>query len=116
MTERHRVGSDSRTEDGVQLRTDGVGTRAVGHAEEAARDMTDLRLRVRELEAENVQLRGLLRLTPDQARRPAPAQTAIFDVTPGSVSGLRLTREGRLLRHVVPISAGRVRDAVGQQP
>jgi superfamily II DNA or RNA helicase len=87
MTNRQRVGSDSTTEDAVQLMTDGVGTSAVGHTEEPARELTDLHLLVRELEAENVHLRGLLRLTPDQARRPAPAQTAIFDVTPGSVSG-----------------------------
>lgn len=87
MSDRQRIGSDSSTQDAVQLTTDGVGSSLIGHAEEPPRDVTDLHLLVRELEADNVHLRGLLRLSPDQARRPAPAQTAIFDVTPGSVSG-----------------------------
>ena len=71
------------TDEAVQLMTEEVDPKADGRASDGA----DLRAKVHELEAENVHLRGLLKLTPEQARRPAPAQTAIFDVTPGSVSG-----------------------------
>ena len=67
--------------------TEDMEAKAVQSDDGRTSDAADLRAKVNELEAENVHLRGLLKLTPDQARRPAPAQTAIFDVTPGAVSG-----------------------------
>jgi superfamily II DNA or RNA helicase len=50
-------------------------------------DATDLSAKIRELQAENAHLRGLLRLTPEQGKTPSPTQTAIFDQAPGSVTG-----------------------------
>ena len=50
-------------------------------------EVQNLRAKLAEAEAENAHLRGLLRLSPEQARRPGPVQTAIFDATPGAVSG-----------------------------
>lgn len=49
-------------------------------------ELSALRARVAELEADNAHLRGLLRLSPDNARRPSGAQTAMFEAAPGSVT------------------------------
>ena len=49
-------------------------------------ELCELRARVAELEADNAHLRGLLRLSPTEARRPGSAQTAMFDAPPGSVT------------------------------
>ena len=49
-------------------------------------ELVELRARVLELEADNAHLQGLLRLSPGAARRPAGAQTSIFEVAPGSVT------------------------------
>lgn len=49
------------------------------------RDLAELRSEVERLRAENARLRRLLELTPEQAKPPGPAQTAIFDAAPGGV-------------------------------
>lgn len=49
-------------------------------------ELAELRARVAELEADNAHLRGLLRLSSAEARRPGGAQTAMFDAAPGSVT------------------------------
>src|SRR5689334_9353677 len=49
------------------------------------RDLAELRVEVGRLRAENARLRRLLELTPEHARPPGPAQTAIFDSEPGGV-------------------------------
>ena len=49
-------------------------------------ELSRLRSRVAELEADNAHLRGLLRLSSAEARRAGSAQTAIFDAPPGSVT------------------------------
>jgi superfamily II DNA or RNA helicase len=49
------------------------------------RDLAELRSEVGRLRAENARLRRLLELTPEQAKAPGPAQTAIFDAAPGGV-------------------------------
>ncbi len=64
------------TDDAVQLMTEDVDAPAVQPGEGRTTDVATLHTQVHELEAENVHLRGLLKLTPEQARRPAPAQTA----------------------------------------
>lgn len=55
-------------------------------AAELVAELDNLRARCRELEADNAHLRGLLRLTPADARRPGPSQTAIFEASPGAVA------------------------------
>lgn len=49
-------------------------------------ELSELRREVARLRAENARLLRLLELTPRQARPPGPAQTAIFDATPGAVA------------------------------
>lgn len=49
-------------------------------------ELAALRRRVAELEADNAHLRGLLRLSAVEARRPGGVQTAVFDAAPGSVT------------------------------
>ena len=44
-----------------------------------------MRQQVLQLQVENARLERLLELTPQEARLPDPAQTAIFDVAPGAV-------------------------------
>jgi hypothetical protein len=48
-------------------------------------ELAALRDEVSRLRAENARLLRLLELSPQQARPPAPAQTAIFDAEPGAV-------------------------------
>lgn len=48
-------------------------------------DLAALRGEVGRLQAENARLLRLLELSPQQARPPAPEQTAIFDTAPGAV-------------------------------
>jgi len=48
-------------------------------------DLAGLRDEVTRLRAENARLLRLLELSPQQARMPAPTQTAIFDAEPGAV-------------------------------
>jgi hypothetical protein len=48
-------------------------------------ELAALRDEVTRLQAENARLLRLLELSPQQARPPAPAQTAIFDAEPGAV-------------------------------
>lgn len=49
-------------------------------------EISALRARVAALEADNAHLRGVLRLSSTEARRPGSAQTAMFDAAPGSVT------------------------------
>lgn len=68
--------------------TDEVTAGALPHGGHSRHgEVQNLRAKLAEAEAENAHLRGLLRLSPEQARRPGPVQTAIFDATPGAVSG-----------------------------
>jgi len=71
----------------IQLTTEGVSPAGRLPDRRRSGDVADLRARLEEVQAENVHLRGLLRLTPEQARQPGPSQTAIFDQPPGAVSG-----------------------------
>jgi len=48
-------------------------------------ELTQLRAEAQRLRAENARLLRLLELTPEQARSPGPAQTAIFESAPGGV-------------------------------
>jgi len=75
------------TDEPVQLTTEGVSAAGLDYNGMRSSDVAELRARLNEVQAENVHLRGLLRLTPEQARQPGPSQTAIFDKSPGAVSG-----------------------------
>ncbi len=75
------------TDEPVQLTTEGVSAAGLDYNGMRSGDVAELRARLNEVQAENVHLRGLLRLTPEQARQPGPSQTAIFDKSPGAVSG-----------------------------
>ena len=55
--------------------------------------MDGLRRRVAELQSENARLLRLLELTPQQARPPGPAQTALFDRSPGPVNAGSLSEK-----------------------
>lgn len=48
-------------------------------------ELPALRVQVAQLRAENARLLRLLRMTPEQARPPGPAQTGLFDAAPGVV-------------------------------
>ena len=48
-------------------------------------ELQALRRQVLHLRTENARLLRLLELTPQEARLPDPAQTAIFDVDPGPI-------------------------------
>jgi len=50
-----------------------------------AAELAELRGQVTQLRSENARLLTLLKLTPGEARPPGPAQTALFDTTPGMV-------------------------------
>lgn len=56
--------------------------------ERLSAELATRRTRIGELEADNVHLRGLLRLSPAEVRRPEPGQTAIFEASPGPVTAL----------------------------
>ena len=49
-------------------------------------ELVALQREVARLRAENARLLRLLELTPREARPPGPAQTAVFDAPPGTVS------------------------------
>jgi hypothetical protein len=70
---------------GADVHADAVPDRATSLADVES-ELAALRARVAELEADNAHLRGLLRLSPDNARRPGGAQTAMFEAAPGSVT------------------------------
>jgi len=62
-------------------------------------ELQALRRQVLHLRMENARLLRLLELTPQEARLPNPAQTAIFDVDPGSIhAGSSPTTKVRLYR------------------
>ena len=48
-------------------------------------ELPALRVQVAQLRAGNARLLRLLRMTPEQARPPGPAQTGLFDAAPGVV-------------------------------
>src|SRR5450755_4659380 len=48
-------------------------------------ELPALRVQVAQLRADNARLLRLLRMTPEQARPPGPAQTGLFDAAPGVV-------------------------------
>lgn len=52
-----------------------------------AQSFAELRSELERLRAENARLLRLLDLTPEQARRPGPAQAGLFDARPGPVTG-----------------------------
>ncbi len=56
-----------------------------GNSGSLAAELAELRGQVTQLRSENARLLTLLRLTPGEARPPGPAQTAMFDTTPGMV-------------------------------
>jgi antitoxin FitA len=63
-----------------------AGFRGVDVGGSVEAELSELRARVAELEADNAHLRGLLRLSSAEERRPGSAQTAMFDAPPGSVT------------------------------
>ena len=49
-------------------------------------DLDAMRSRIAELEADNAYLRGMLKLSQQEGQRPGAAPTAIFDISPGTVT------------------------------
>jgi hypothetical protein len=63
----------------------GLGESGIGSSNGLDAELAALQEQVTQLRMENARLLRLLELTPQQARLPGPAQSAIFDVAPGSV-------------------------------
>lgn len=70
---------------GADAHADSVPDRATSPPDVEA-EISELRARLAQLEADNAHLRGLLRLSPGEVPRPGSAQTAMFDAAPGSVT------------------------------
>lgn len=56
-------------------------------------DLDALRSRVAELEADNAHLRGMLKMSEQQSKRPGAAPTVMFDAAPGTVTAASAARE-----------------------
>jgi hypothetical protein len=56
-------------------------------------DLEAMRSRIAELEADNAYLRGLLRISERESKRPGAAPTVMFDAAPGTVTAQTPARE-----------------------
>ena len=66
-------------------------------------DLDAMRSRIAELEADNAHLRGMLRISQQEAKRPGAAPTVLFDAAPGTVTATSSAAEkvafyGKLFR------------------
>ncbi len=56
-------------------------------------DLDAMRSRIAELEADNAHLRGMLKLSEQESKRPGAAPTVMFDAAPGTVTAASAARE-----------------------
>jgi superfamily II DNA or RNA helicase len=56
-------------------------------------DLEGMRSRIVELEADNAYLRGMLKISEQESKRPAAAPTVMFDAVPGTVTAASPARE-----------------------
>jgi hypothetical protein len=56
-------------------------------------DLDAMRSRIAELEADNAHLRGMLKLSAQDGKRPGAAPTVMFDAVPGTVTAASTARE-----------------------
>jgi superfamily II DNA or RNA helicase len=56
-------------------------------------DLEAMRSRIAELEADNAHLRGMLKISAQESKRPGPAPTVMFDAAPGTVTAASPARE-----------------------
>lgn len=56
-------------------------------------DLDAMRSRIVELEADNVHLRGMLKISEQESKRPGAAPTVMFDAAPGAVTSASAARE-----------------------
>ncbi len=56
-------------------------------------DLEAMRSRITELEADNAHLRGMLKISEQESKRPGPAPTVMFDAAPGTVTAESPARE-----------------------
>ena len=56
-------------------------------------DLDAMRSRIVELEADNAHLRGMLKISEQESKRPGSAPTVMFDAAPGTVTAASSARE-----------------------
>ena len=56
-------------------------------------DLDAMRSRIAELEADNAHLRGMLKISEQESKRPGAAPTVMFDAAPGTVTAASIARD-----------------------
>ena len=80
-------------------------------------ELDELRAAVARLQAENERLLRLLRLTPEEAAAPGPAQSGMFERPPGPVHARTdPTTKVAFFPSDVRLPSGRLRHALGERP